>query len=507
MTEPIDDGEQLDDDLVARFESLDTVEPPDVWRNVSSSRGPSRGTRRWMSVLVAAGVVAVLAGALMLVAQRNESARSDSVATGVESTPPPGADAGSTPSSVPLPSPTPPSVASSSAPSTISDSTNPTTMIAEQELEPVRRPFVDPTICPPIAARDNTYEDFDLRPFALSQHSPRTLQVIANPSLGAAGRFTLLERFEPGQLDVIDRAAPSIEVVDLDGIRAILDSNDRGFGSGFLVFPDRSEGYIRARGLNRAELEAVIRSVAPRPADSAVPGFDYDPTIGPPGLDLVEEQNGSISSGRVATFECQLADEIPWIYRIQVIDGTAMFGYVTILDRPAPLEVDYQHDSLVVINGQPDPRAPTVSDVTNAPDEVWTTLLDSPDADERSQTPSDQPDTAVPGTAATWTITPDHLPAATSTSFTAYVTRLGCSGGVTGTVFEPTIATAGEALVVTFTVEAIHSGRCPNNEPVPYTVELNEPLGTRTLVDGACNPGGAATGTSSCTEGGVRFRP
>lgn len=88
----------------------------------------------------------------------------------------------------------------------------------------------------------------------------------------------------------------------------------------------------------------------------------------------------------------------------------------------------------------------------------------------------------------------------TATSFTALVTRLGCNGGVTGKVVQPGIEMTKSQIVVTFQVTpgVPAAANCPGNNPVPFSVELGEPIDGRQLVDGRCLPGGAAETTSFC---------
>lgn len=206
------------------------------------------------------------------------------------------------------------------------------------------------------------------------------MQVLADPKKGPTAPFILLERFEAGQLSVFDPAYDYIEFVDLDGLRARFTAASDGYGDGFLQFADGTEAYIRARGLGRTELEAVAVSMTPREPTTEIAGFDYDTSTGPSGLVLVAEQRGSIRSGRAGSFECRLHEEIRWIYRIGMVVGDPIFEYVAILDRPVPIEVGYQHGTLIVINGTHDPRAPTVSQVENAPHDEWSRLLGEPDA-------------------------------------------------------------------------------------------------------------------------------
>ena len=98
---------------------------------------------------------------------------------------------------------------------------------------------------------------------------------------------------------------------------------------------------------------------------------------------------------------------------------------------------------------------------------------------------------------------------AASSSFTAHVMRVACSGGRTGTVLAPSIVWSDTRVVVTFSVEPLPQDpedACPPNDTVAYVVELGQPIGQRQLFDGACASNPAAS-TTFCTDGGVRWRP
>ncbi len=120
---------------------------------------------------------------------------------------------------------------------------------------------------------------------------------------------------------------------------------------------------------------------------------------------------------------------------------------------------------------------------------------------------------APTGDTATWNVGPPVGPAqqitSRSTSFTAYVSRLSCSGGQTGTVLEPTIDRGEANITVTFTVAALPPGAytCQGNRPAPFAVDLGQPIGNRRLIDGACHAGAQAATTSWCADGAVRWQP
>lgn len=132
-----------------------------------------------------------------------------------------------------------------------------------------------------------------------------------------------------------------------------------------------------------------------------------------------------------------------------------------------------------------------------------TTETSAPATFEPSQSPPivDAGDRAT----AVWDVEPKQALDQGSMRFTALVTRLGCNGGVTGTVNSPDVQITADRIVITFAVSPgpPKAATCPGNRAVPTVVELPEPLGARALVDGACETTEAAT-TSFCIDGGVR---
>ena len=106
---------------------------------------------------------------------------------------------------------------------------------------------------------------------------------------------------------------------------------------------------------------------------------------------------------------------------------------------------------------------------------------------------------------ASWTIDPGAIDPS-STSFTAAVTRTGCSGGETGTVYPPTVEMGSTDIVVTFRVEPLDPRfdyTCPSNDAKDVTVTLPEPIGQRQLVDGVC----ADSEGAACEFGAIRWAP
>lgn len=111
------------------------------------------------------------------------------------------------------------------------------------------------------------------------------------------------------------------------------------------------------------------------------------------------------------------------------------------------------------------------------------------------------------GDPATWTLADPAAVNAASTTLTLSVTRLGCSGGKTGEVLEPTFSTSGTQIIIRANVTPrTGPASCPGNDSVRVTLELNEPVGARVLLDAACLEG-VAVPTSSCVGGAVRWTP
>lgn len=108
-------------------------------------------------------------------------------------------------------------------------------------------------------------------------------------------------------------------------------------------------------------------------------------------------------------------------------------------------------------------------------------------------------DAPTRGDTATWELRGDV--SADSRTLEIGVTRLGCADGVTGAVLEPQVTYEEDRVVIEVDVEALDDGAytCPSNDVVPVLVELDEQVGDRSLVDGACLDGDAVT-TSFCVD-------
>lgn len=239
------------------------------------------------------------------------------------------------------------------------------------------RPFVDPDICAPLSALgegDTTGSTFDLHLFAWPTTATSfPIQIIGDPNGGPTAPFALLQRY-PDQSDL----GPPSSVTAINDWDVSLRVFSNGNGDARWVLPDGGQGYLRSRGLDSEALVAIISSLTARDSSATIRGFDYTPgpTVSPTLQLLVEHLNTGVY-GRSAALQCQVA-ATNFIYWITTLDGDPVFQYALVIDRRVPLDVAYQQGTLVVIEGNEDPTAPTVDDVFNADPTTWNDLLANP---------------------------------------------------------------------------------------------------------------------------------
>ncbi|MGO1622995.1 hypothetical protein [Flaviflexus sp.] len=128
-----------------------------------------------------------------------------------------------------------------------------------------------------------------------------------------------------------------------------------------------------------------------------------------------------------------------------------------------------------------------------------------PDSSTGSTDPTGSTTTSSEGTVATWILVSQDL-TSESTTFDIGVMRVECAGGETGTVLDPAIDYEDGRILIEARVETLTDGEytCQGNNVVPLTIELDEPIGERSLVDGVCHvPGGGIGG--DCEGDGVRW--
>ena len=98
--------------------------------------------------------------------------------------------------------------------------------------------------------------------------------------------------------------------------------------------------------------------------------------------------------------------------------------------------------------------------------------------------------TEQPGPA-TWALPEGFTIGPETTEFLALVTEQACASGQSseGRIVEQQIDYLGDSVVVTFRVRPLPGDQeCPGNPATMVEVELDEPLGHRTLLDGGRQP-------------------
>ncbi len=265
-----------------------------------------------------------------------------------------------------------PEVTGSSAPASVRTTTSVTTTSASTTSAStpagITRPVIEAASCEPVSAREAFTEGLTL--FARPSTNPVPIQVIGDPAEGLLGPFAVVQRFFGD-----GRRPTGVESVEVDGTVFWISLFANANGNVEWDIGDGSLGYVRSRGIDRAGLLGVLAALTPRPADAAVPGFDYSPAA--EGRQLLHEQMNTDVNGEVGSSECIVAST-GYRYRISAVTGDAVFQYGGVIDRPVPLEVGTRDGTLIVIDGVADPSAPTVGNVIDADPATWLELRSRP---------------------------------------------------------------------------------------------------------------------------------
>lgn len=369
MTDPSDPNTELDR-AIARLvgdAGADTPQPPDISafaRTGEPTSSDPTGRRRLAMVGALLLIVGAVAG-VMYVTGRDD----DGVTTvrPIDSSP---TDAGGDIATTPSEAPTVSSASASSESPTPSTSAEGSPAVAN-----ITRPVTEPLTCDPVSARETFTEGLTL--FARPSTNPIPIQVVADPVDGPVGPFAVVQRFFGD-----DRRPTGDEAVDIDGTTFWIRLVDDGNGVAEWDVGDGSFGYVRSRGLDRSALVALLGALEPRPVTVSIPGFDY--SSGASGLELLHEQMNTDVAGEVGSSECVVAST-GYAYRISAINGDPVFQYGGVIDRLVPLEVGMHGSTLIVIDGVPDPAAPTVDDVVDADPGAWLALRSRPPWPEESE--------------------------------------------------------------------------------------------------------------------------
>jgi hypothetical protein len=95
------------------------------------------------------------------------------------------------------------------------------------------------------------------------------------------------------------------------------------------------------------------------------------------------------------------------------------------------------------------------------------------------------------GAPAVWEPAPEADLSPQSTSIDVLVREMECASGRSADerIMDPEVGLGDEEVVITFRVTLRGGDQdCQGNPATPYTVELGEPLGERSLLDGAHDP-------------------
>lgn len=242
------------------------------------------------------------------------------------------------------------------------------------------RPIAHPEVCETVSAQVFSRTllppypaGMPLTLFARPSSLPIPIQIIGQEVDGPAKPFAVLERFFDSDRDPWGREDP----VNIGGNDIYLNNHLNGNGEAVWNLPDGSQGYLRSRGMSRDELLEILSALTPRPADANVPGFDYNNSEpGAPQL-VVEQMNTDAVRGQGSGSQCHVV-ESGWVYQISANEGELLHRFVSVIDRPPPLEVGTIGETLVIISGIADPSAPSIDDIVNADEATWRGLLGAP---------------------------------------------------------------------------------------------------------------------------------
>lgn len=222
------------------------------------------------------------------------------------------------------------------------------------------------------------------------------VQVIADPSEGAAGPFAVVLRdYEPTR--TAGTAEATEEAREIDGNQVFISvydaldgSGDIGNGQAVWNLPDGSQAYLRSRGLDSDDIESIVANLRPRPSDHPIPGFDYDTSETQPArLTLVAEQSTDTLSSARYSITCRATNGLD--VRVAIVADEGVGPYALAIDRPRPAWI-VRADGAIYIggieapnaDGSPDPPAEALTTIspeqlTTISPEQWQQLRQQPD--------------------------------------------------------------------------------------------------------------------------------
>ena len=262
------------------------------------------------------------------------------------------------------------------APETLASTT--TTTIVEST---VTRPYIDdPSMCVAASVTETSISEFNgglLRPLALSRAGWHRFQIIADPELGADGRWALVGTipattgFDSDNWNAAESEQQHYDTIN--GWPVAITTAPSGYTDASIDLGGETDAYVRTYRFDLDSIRALISGLALRPPEDPI-GFEYSRTDALPGLEMVLDRGDEPVDADIAVLECVVEDEA--IVRIAVHHRRRVAQYVVILDQPYPADIGRLGDAVVSIVdfGRLD-NPPSVSDVSNAPDDVWARLL------------------------------------------------------------------------------------------------------------------------------------
>jgi hypothetical protein len=111
-------------------------------------------------------------------------------------------------------------------------------------------------------------------------------------------------------------------------------------------------------------------------------------------------------------------------------------------------------------------------------------------------------------TVGVWEVGPGDELRPSTTSFDALVSNVECNSGREAIIEDVEVRTSKSEVVVTVKVRGYGGDQdCQGSPPTLHRIELTEPLGQRTMIDGGCVEGQRAHGTGACPDGAIRYKP
>jgi hypothetical protein len=240
-----------------------------------------------------------------------------------------------------------------------------TTIAAPLPTSPIpQRPLIDLADCREPTAWEHSGP---IVLYARQQGDGYSIQLLADPDLGAAAPFLVAERHFVGQH--IGAGSDPANTLVIDGRPARMSLTPSGSVDASVLLEDGSEMYLRGRGFDEFQLTGIIAGLTPRPTDGTLHGFDF---VAPPnsGLEIMDE--ATETTGSSAGMRCLLSDGSA---SVAVLSGSAVFRYGASLDAPGLAWIVDDGTRTMGVLGPPQAAAEALGALREATDDEWATLI------------------------------------------------------------------------------------------------------------------------------------